>query len=94
MDYEETTAFLGQWGRYQQIAFFLISASLVPNGVLVFAIVFAGDTPGHHCLVPKVNLSQDWRDAIIPIQVMESLNTPLYDRRFGCLLQNQLWLEL
>lgn len=94
MDYEDTTAFLGQWGRYQQIAFFLICASMVPNGLLIFAIVFAGDTPGHHCLVPKVNLSQDWRDAIIPIQVTEFLNTQLNDRRFDCLSQSQLWLEL
>ncbi|XP_034062373.1 solute carrier family 22 member 5-like [Gymnodraco acuticeps] len=70
-DYDESTAFLGQWGRFQQVVFFLLCASIVPNGVGVFSVVFLTDIPRHHCLIPEENLTQDWRDAIIPIEVWE-----------------------
>ncbi|XP_028450844.1 solute carrier family 22 member 5 [Perca flavescens] len=69
-DYDKTTAFLGQWGRFQQIVFFLLCASIVPNGFAAFSVVFLTDIPSHHCLVPEVNLTQDWRNAIIPIEVV------------------------
>ncbi|XP_074466701.1 organic cation/carnitine transporter 2-like [Sebastes fasciatus] len=65
-DYDDTTAFLGQWGRFQQVVFFLLCASIVPNGFGAFSVVFLTDIPGHHCLVPEVNLTQDWRNATIP----------------------------
>ena len=68
-DYDEATAFLGQWGRFQQVVFFLLCVSIVPDG-LVFSVVFLTDTPKHHCLVPEVNLTQDWLDAIIPVEVV------------------------
>uniref|UniRef100_A0A3Q3WJX1 Major facilitator superfamily (MFS) profile domain-containing protein n=1 Tax=Mola mola TaxID=94237 RepID=A0A3Q3WJX1_MOLML len=67
-DYDEATAFLGQWGRFQQVVFFLLCLSIVPDG-FVFSVVFLTDTPKHHCLVPEVNLTQDWLDAIIPVEV-------------------------
>ncbi|KAM3869133.1 organic cation/carnitine transporter 2-like [Diretmus argenteus] len=70
MDYDETTAFLGQWGRFQQTVFFLLCASTIPNGFNVFSMIFLADIPRHHCLVPEVNLSQEWRNAIIPIEVV------------------------
>ncbi|XP_029304014.1 solute carrier family 22 member 5-like [Cottoperca gobio] len=69
-DYEETIAFLGQWGRFQQIVFFLLCASIMPNGFGAFSVVFLTDIQNHHCIVPKVNLTQDWRNAIIPIEVV------------------------
>ncbi|KAF1378330.1 hypothetical protein PFLUV_G00189420 [Perca fluviatilis] len=68
-DYDKT-AFLGQWGRFQQTVFFLLCASVVPNGFAAFSVVFLTDIPSHHCLVPEVNLTQDWRNAIIPIEVV------------------------
>lgn len=70
-DYEEATAFLGEWRRFQQLVFFLLCAATVPNGLIMFAIVFAGDIPEHRCLVPEVNLSQEWRDAVIPVEVTQ-----------------------
>ncbi|XP_071058599.1 LOW QUALITY PROTEIN: organic cation/carnitine transporter 2-like [Pseudochaenichthys georgianus] len=70
MDYDESTAFMGQWGRFQQVVFFLLCASIVPNGVGVFSVVFLTDIPRHHCLIPEENLTQDWRDAIIPKEVV------------------------
>ncbi|XP_036975502.1 solute carrier family 22 member 5-like [Acanthopagrus latus] len=60
-----------KWGRFQQTVFFLLCASVVPNGFGVFFTVFLTDTPSHHCLVPEVNLSQAWRDATIPIEVVD-----------------------
>ena len=68
-DYADSIAFLGQWGRFQQTVFFLLCASIMPNGFGAFTLVFVNDTPTHHCLVPDVNLSQDWQSAIIPVQV-------------------------
>ncbi|XP_031729914.1 solute carrier family 22 member 5-like isoform X2 [Anarrhichthys ocellatus] len=67
-DYDDSVAFLGQWGRFQQVVFFLLSASILPNGYGAFSVVFLADTPSHHCLVPHVNLTQDWLNAIIPIE--------------------------
>ncbi|XP_068456356.1 organic cation/carnitine transporter 2-like [Clinocottus analis] len=69
-DYEDSVAFLGQWGRFQQVVFFLLCASILPNGFGSFSVVFLTDAPHHHCLVPEVNLTKDWRDAIIPIEVV------------------------
>ncbi|XP_068600506.1 organic cation/carnitine transporter 2-like [Brachionichthys hirsutus] len=69
--YEESVSFLGQWERFQKIAFLLLCASILPNGVYVFAMVFVGASPPHHCVVPDVNHTQAWGSAIIPIQVVD-----------------------
>ncbi|KAM4620407.1 organic cation/carnitine transporter 2-like [Polymixia lowei] len=69
-DYDEATAFLGQWGCFQQMCFFILCASTVPNGFSAFSVVFLADTPSHRCLIPEVNLTQEWLTAIIPIQVV------------------------
>ena len=68
-DYDEETAFLGNWGRFQQMVFFLLCATAVPNGFNTIAIVLVGDSPPHHCLIPEgVNITEEWRQASIPIQ--------------------------
>ncbi|XP_026226006.1 solute carrier family 22 member 5-like isoform X1 [Anabas testudineus] len=69
-DYDDATAFLGHWGRFQQTVFFLLCASIFPNGFGAFSVVFVTDIPSHHCLVPEVNLTQDWLKAIIPVKVV------------------------
>ncbi|XP_022061661.2 solute carrier family 22 member 5-like [Acanthochromis polyacanthus] len=69
-DYDEATAFLGHWGPFQRSVFFLLSASILPNGFGAFSLVFLTDVPSHHCLVPEVNLTQEWNEAIIPIKVV------------------------
>ncbi|XP_045895960.1 solute carrier family 22 member 5-like isoform X1 [Micropterus dolomieu] len=69
-DYDDATSFLGLWGRFQQIVFFLLSASIFPNGFGAFSLVFVTDTPSHHCLVPEVNLTQHWHNVIIPKEVV------------------------
>uniref|UniRef100_A0A3Q1BB54 Major facilitator superfamily (MFS) profile domain-containing protein n=1 Tax=Amphiprion ocellaris TaxID=80972 RepID=A0A3Q1BB54_AMPOC len=69
-DYDDATAFLGHWGPFQQSVFFLLSASILPNGFGAFSLVFLTDMPSHHCLVPEVNLTQEWNEAIIPIKVV------------------------
>lgn len=69
--YEDNTAFLGEWGPFQQTVFFLLCASTIPNGFSAFSIIFLGDSPPHHCFVPdSSNLSEVWRKAIIPIEVV------------------------
>uniref|UniRef100_A0AAY4CD91 Major facilitator superfamily (MFS) profile domain-containing protein n=1 Tax=Denticeps clupeoides TaxID=299321 RepID=A0AAY4CD91_9TELE len=69
-DYEETTAFLGQWGCFQQIVFFLLCASTVPNGFSAFSVIFLADIPEHHCQIPDVNLSETWMAAAIPTHLV------------------------
>lgn len=68
-DYDDAVAFLGQWGRFQQVVFFLLCLSITPNGFGAFSLVFLMDVQSHHCLVPHVNLTEDWRKASIPIVV-------------------------
>uniref|UniRef100_A0A3P9BLR1 Solute carrier family 22 member 5 n=1 Tax=Maylandia zebra TaxID=106582 RepID=A0A3P9BLR1_9CICH len=69
LDYAETIGFLGQWGRFQQIVFFSLVATIMPNGFGAFTLVFLTDTPSHHCLVSGINLTEDWRKSVIPIKV-------------------------
>ncbi|XP_067899122.1 organic cation/carnitine transporter 2-like [Heterodontus francisci] len=67
-DYDEITAFLGEWGPYQKIIFFLLSLIVFPNGFCGLSIVFVGDIPEHRCLVPgNLNLSEAWRNRTIPL---------------------------
>uniref|UniRef100_A0A4W6E9B9 Solute carrier family 22 member 21 n=1 Tax=Lates calcarifer TaxID=8187 RepID=A0A4W6E9B9_LATCA len=69
-DYEAATAFLGEWGPFQQQVFFLLCLSTVPNGFTALAIVFLADTPSHRCLIPEhVNLTAAWRNSSIPLEV-------------------------
>ncbi|XP_047463097.1 solute carrier family 22 member 4-like isoform X2 [Mugil cephalus] len=69
-DYADAVAFLGQWGRFQRTLFFLLCATLLPNGFSSFTLVFLTDVPSHHCLVPVINLTEEWRESIIPIEVV------------------------
>ncbi|KAM9729683.1 solute carrier family 22 member 4-like [Menidia menidia] len=69
-DYADAVAFLGPWGLYQRIVFFLLCASILPNGFGAFTLVFLTDTPSHHCDVPGINLTEDWRENIIPVTVV------------------------
>ncbi|XP_060692604.1 organic cation/carnitine transporter 2-like [Hemiscyllium ocellatum] len=68
-DYDEITAFLGEWGPYQKIIFFLLSLSVFPNAFFGINMVFVGDTPEHRCLIPgNLNLSEAWMNRTIPLE--------------------------
>ncbi|XP_032067207.1 solute carrier family 22 member 5-like isoform X1 [Thamnophis elegans] len=67
-NYEEATAFLGEWGPFQRLIFFLLSASIIPNGYTGLSAVFLAATPEHWCRIPaNVNLSSAWLNASIPL---------------------------
>ncbi|XP_078087707.1 organic cation/carnitine transporter 2-like [Mustelus asterias] len=69
-DYDEITAFLGEWGPYQRATFFLLSLSVFPNGFGGLSIVFVGDIPEHRCLIPgDLNLSEAWINRTIPLEL-------------------------
>uniref|UniRef100_A0AAY5E7W3 Major facilitator superfamily (MFS) profile domain-containing protein n=1 Tax=Electrophorus electricus TaxID=8005 RepID=A0AAY5E7W3_ELEEL len=70
MDYEETMAFLGQWGWFQQIIFFFLCTSAVPNGFSAFSVIFLADIPAHYCQIPGRNLTDEWIKASIPTKVV------------------------
>ncbi|XP_010899171.1 solute carrier family 22 member 5 isoform X2 [Esox lucius] len=67
-DYEDNTAFLGEWGTFQKMVFFFLCISIIPNGFTGLSIVFIGDTPSHHCLIPaNANITAEWRGNSIPL---------------------------
>ncbi|XP_078086939.1 organic cation/carnitine transporter 2-like [Mustelus asterias] len=69
-DYDEIAAFLGEWGPYQKVVFFLLSLSVIPNGFCGLSIVFVGDIPEHRCLIPgNLNLSEAWINRTIPLEL-------------------------
>ncbi|XP_043997464.1 solute carrier family 22 member 4-like [Gambusia affinis] len=65
-EYEEIVAFLDQWGCFQKVVFFLLCVSIIPNGFGAFNLVFLTDVPDHHCFLPDLNVSEEWRKSIIP----------------------------
>ncbi|XP_041946965.1 solute carrier family 22 member 4-like isoform X1 [Alosa sapidissima] len=70
-DYDQTTAFLGVWGQFQQVVFFVLCFSTIPNGFSAFSVIFLAASPSHHCLIPEVNLTEAWRAAIIPSETVD-----------------------
>lgn len=68
-DYDSATAFLGEWGRFQQQVFYLLSLSTIPNGFHALSVVFLVDTPHHRCLIPAhVNLTLAWKNSSVPLE--------------------------
>ncbi|XP_057677085.1 solute carrier family 22 member 4-like isoform X4 [Corythoichthys intestinalis] len=66
--YENSVAFLGTWGRFQLMVFFLLCSTNLPNGTGSFSLVFVTDTPRHRCRIPETNLSQEWQQAAVPLE--------------------------
>lgn len=81
-DYDEDTAFLGQTGPYFWATFFLLNTVFVYTGFNGLYIVFVGATPKHHCLVPEVNLTEEWRRAIVPITLVDGEEVPSQCSRY------------
>ncbi|XP_072486097.1 organic cation/carnitine transporter 2-like [Notamacropus eugenii] len=82
-DYDEVTAFLGEWGPFQRLIFFLLSASIIPNGFNGISIVFLAAVPEHHCRVPaSANLSSEWRNYTIPRQMQDGREVPRTCQRY------------
>ncbi|XP_016349033.1 solute carrier family 22 member 4 [Sinocyclocheilus anshuiensis] len=68
-DYDDSTAFLGDWGPFQRTVFALLCLSMIPNGFTGLSMVFMGDTPAHRCLIPAaLNITDEWRNASIPLE--------------------------
>lgn len=82
-DYEEVTAFLGEWGPFQRLVFFLLSASIIPNGFNGMSVVFLAGTPEHRCRVPdSANLSSAWRNHSVPLLLRDGREVPDSCRRY------------
>ncbi|XP_061473049.1 solute carrier family 22 member 4-like isoform X1 [Rhineura floridana] len=68
-DYDDIIDFLGEWGPFQRLIFFLLSASIIPNGFNGMSAVFLAGTPEHRCRVPaSANLSSEWLNNSIPLE--------------------------
>ncbi|XP_061606956.1 solute carrier family 22 member 4-like isoform X2 [Phyllopteryx taeniolatus] len=81
-DYDGSVAFLGTWGRFQLMVFFLLCSTILPNGTGSFSLVFITDTPRHRCRITEVNLSQEWREAAVPLEVVDGEPQPSRCRRY------------
>lgn len=83
-DYDEVTAFLGEWGLFQRLIFFLLSASIIPNGFNGMSAVFLTATPEHRCRVPdSANLSSAWRNHSAPLlRLQDGRQVPHNCRRY------------
>ncbi|KAF3843298.1 hypothetical protein F7725_002147 [Dissostichus mawsoni] len=69
-DYEESVSFLGTWGPFQKRVFLLLCLTSIPGGYNLLSVIFLLATPSHHCHIPaQSNLSEDWIQASIPVQV-------------------------
>ncbi|XP_041857949.1 solute carrier family 22 member 4-like [Melanotaenia boesemani] len=69
-NYEESVSFLGNWGPFQKRIFFILCLTCIPCGTNILSVIFLLASPPHHCQIPSGNnLSQDWIQAIIPVQV-------------------------
>ncbi|KAM8854981.1 organic cation/carnitine transporter 2-like isoform 2-T2 [Spinachia spinachia] len=70
-DYEESLSFLGTWGPFQKRVFYLLGLTIIPSGYNLLCVIFLLATPSHHCSIPHhSNLSHDWVQAIIPVQLV------------------------
>ncbi|XP_055004293.1 solute carrier family 22 member 4-like isoform X2 [Boleophthalmus pectinirostris] len=92
-DYEECIAFLGQWGCFQFVIFFLLCASIMPNGFGAFTLVFLTDVPPHHCIVPGANLTEEWQKAAIPIEVVNGVEEKSRCSRYRLDVVMDLWAQ-
>ncbi|XP_004408307.1 PREDICTED: solute carrier family 22 member 4 isoform X1 [Odobenus rosmarus divergens] len=82
-DYDEVTSFLGDWGPFQRLIFFLLSASIIPNGFNGMSVVFLAATPEHRCRVPDTaNLSRAWRNHSVPLRLQDGREVPHSCRRY------------
>nr|ACB21280.1 solute carrier family 22 member 4 (predicted) [Plecturocebus moloch] len=82
-DYDEVTAFLGEWGPFQRLIFFLLSASIIPNGFNGMSVVFLAGTPEHRCRVPDAaNLSSAWLNHSVPLRLRDGREVPHSCRRY------------
>ncbi|XP_059030509.1 solute carrier family 22 member 4 isoform X3 [Mustela lutreola] len=82
-DYDEVTTFLGEWGPFQRLIFFLLSASIIPNGFNGMSVVFLAAVPEHRCRVPDTaNLSRAWRNHSIPLRLLDGREVPHSCRRY------------
>ncbi|KAJ4932812.1 hypothetical protein JOQ06_029654 [Pogonophryne albipinna] len=69
-DYDESVSFLGTWGPFQKRVFLLLCLTSIPGGYNLLSVIFLLAKPSHHCHIPaQSNLSQDWIQASIPLQV-------------------------
>nr|XP_061801302.1 organic cation/carnitine transporter 2-like [Nerophis lumbriciformis] len=80
-NYESSVAFLGTWGRFQLMVFFLLCSTILPNGMGAFSLVFITDTPIHRCQIPEANLSQEWQQAAAPQEILDGETLPSRCRR-------------
>ncbi|XP_076730954.1 solute carrier family 22 member 4 isoform X2 [Maylandia zebra] len=88
-DYEASISFLGTWGRFQMKVFFLLCVTCLPAGYNILSVIFLLATPPHQCYIPAHrNLSQDWMQASIPLQVAGQLERSSCSRYELDLVQN------
>ena len=59
-----------------------LSTVFVSTGFNGLYIVFIGAAPKHHCLIPDVNLTEEWRDAVVPFRMVDGEAVPSQCSRY------------
>ncbi|NXC28607.1 S22A5 protein, partial [Campylorhamphus procurvoides] len=86
-DYDGATAFLGEWGRFQRLVFFLLSASIVPNGFTGLSIVAAAPALWHQVLGTGAGLGGLWE----LLQPQQSCEGGVEESLLGFLLSSNIY---
>lgn len=80
-DYDASTSFLGEWGRFQKQVFYLLCLRAIPCGFIALSVVFLAATPHHHCLIPpQANLTPVWENSSIPMEGRSADGAPIRSR--------------
>nr|XP_057937689.1 organic cation/carnitine transporter 2-like isoform X2 [Doryrhamphus excisus] len=95
-NYEDLVSFLKTWGPYQRRIFSLLCLAVIPTGYNLMSPLFLLATPMHTCSIPDhANLSQDWIQISIPMELVEGHLKQSSCRRFElAFIQNQSALGL
>ncbi|XP_061696996.1 organic cation/carnitine transporter 2-like [Syngnathoides biaculeatus] len=69
-DYEDSVSFLGSWGPFQRRVVFQLCLAAIPSGYNMLSSLYLLAVPPHTCQIPTANLSQEWMEAAIPLQLV------------------------
>ncbi|TRY54098.1 hypothetical protein DNTS_031149 [Danionella cerebrum] len=81
--YDQDTAFLGQKGPFFILLFLFLNSIYISTGLHGLYFVFVGASPSHQCYVPDLNLTEEWRKASVPVELVNGESRLSRCRRYS-----------